>query len=558
MKSKRIYLILIILSLCWFGYINVKACEYTDEKMKPDSVSTGTELIEWLELHKNTGGKVRLSDNVVLEGVYYYCPDVINLPHVFIDTNNYTITITGEIEFRSDHHLIFQGHTKEKKNIIHVAKGGMLSLSGIIIENSENKILHTLWQEEGAGLVIEDCRISGKIHYANTPFVVDNEFVCAVVEKNQTAGDVLPTEIKCSVNLRGQMQNNEQMKISWNLSGTEKEQKERLRFSAEGSFFDAAFLKPPVCTVVYNDYMLTFMNVKGERVSERSYLFRGDYMKLKEYLPMMVTYEYSFDGENWTSYEESIASNVVDSFFIGLTSDQWDTEKYPYLYLRLMGKYNGNTYFSNVLRYTADNLKIVEDQGGNRGGGTSIVNPPKEPQITPDDASHNKNDETIPEIKQENSFDENLDVKDNNTKTEIVDAEVNVVHPDIVNAEITSSEENKVFPKTIIEYGSQNLSETETVTIENINQNTNNSGSGRDHINYNISDGSDEKIQMRHLEESSYLPDTEIKENVRKNKEAIVVSGIVFSSVLVGSAGYCFHAGILSKLLQFVKMIGIK
>lgn len=69
MKSKRIYLILIILSLCWFGYINVKACEYTDEKMKPDSVSTGTELIEWLELHKNTGGKVRLSDNVVLEGL---------------------------------------------------------------------------------------------------------------------------------------------------------------------------------------------------------------------------------------------------------------------------------------------------------------------------------------------------------------------------------------------------------------------------------------------------------------------------------------------------------
>ena len=70
MKRRRVYLILIIhiiiLSLCWFGYINVTACEYTDEKMKPDSVSTGTELIEWLELHKNTGGKVRLSDNVVL------------------------------------------------------------------------------------------------------------------------------------------------------------------------------------------------------------------------------------------------------------------------------------------------------------------------------------------------------------------------------------------------------------------------------------------------------------------------------------------------------------
>lgn len=563
MKRKRNYLILIILtvffSLCWFNCVDIMACEHEDEKIKPDSVSTGAELIEWLESHKNTGGKVKLSDNVVLEGAYYYCPGTINLPPVFIDTNNHVITITGEIEFRSDNHLIFQGRAEGKKDIIHVARGGILSLSGVIIENEQIEKTYTLWQEEGAGLVIEKCRISGKIHYAHTPFVIDNESVCVVVEKNQTADNVLPTEIKCSVNSKGEVYNNEQMKVSWILSGTEKEQKERLRFSTEGSFVDAGFLEPPVCTVVYNDYILTFMKVNGF-ISGNSYIFRGTYLKPKEYLPMTVTYEYSFDGEKWIDYEKVTASDIEDTFFIGLTLDQWDTEKYPYLYLRLMGKHNENIYFSNVLRYTADNFKIVTDQGGNRGGGTSIISPPNEPPKSPDNVSENLNAETFPEVKQENNSNENLMVEDKSAKTEAdketIDVEINAVHSVIVNAEVTNSSENKVLPKTIEEDKSQNLSDTESAETKSINQSINGYETGREYINANTPDTSDEKIQSS--EESFYSQSPEAKQDASQNKAAVVVSGIIFSSVLAGSAGYCFHARIFHQLHQVMKIMWIK
>ena len=76
----------------------------------PDSVSNGTDLIRWLESHKNTGGTVKLADHVILDGDYSFCPSGMNMPPVVVDTDQYTITITGEIEFLSDHHLTFSGH----------------------------------------------------------------------------------------------------------------------------------------------------------------------------------------------------------------------------------------------------------------------------------------------------------------------------------------------------------------------------------------------------------------------------------------------------------------
>ena len=53
----------------------------------PDFVSSGPALIEWLEVHKETGGTVKLSDDVVLDGYYCYCPNGVNRPAVFVDTD---------------------------------------------------------------------------------------------------------------------------------------------------------------------------------------------------------------------------------------------------------------------------------------------------------------------------------------------------------------------------------------------------------------------------------------------------------------------------------------
>lgn len=38
---------------------------------EPDLVSTGAELTNWLEAHKNTGGTAKLTDNIVLDSYYF-------------------------------------------------------------------------------------------------------------------------------------------------------------------------------------------------------------------------------------------------------------------------------------------------------------------------------------------------------------------------------------------------------------------------------------------------------------------------------------------------------
>lgn len=341
------------------------------------SISTGSELIAWLESHKNTGGSAKLSDNVILDGYYCFSPNGINMPAVFVDTGKYTITIAGEIEILSDNRLIFSGQP-DGKSIFHVAPNGFLSMLGVTVESKQG----ALWQEEGAGLVVSNCSVSGDIHYADKPFVMYyNNDICAVVENGQTIDDVLPTQIKCTVNRQGRQINNESVSVSWDTEGTQEQQEERLRFRIQGSFLNAASAEPAFCTVVYNDYPLTFTDVKAT-ANGFLYTFQGGFTAPEKSLPFTVMSEYSFDGENWFLFEEQAAKDTNASFYIACKHEQKQQGRAAQsnIYIRLQWNDNGTRYFSNVLCYSSDDLEIVEDIGGSRGGGISIVNPPDEPQ----------------------------------------------------------------------------------------------------------------------------------------------------------------------------------
>lgn len=348
-----------------------------------ESISTGSELIAWLESHKNTGGTAKLSDNVVLDGYYSFCPDGINMPAVYVDTDQYTITVTGEIDLLSDDHLIFSGQP-DGKSIFYVASKGMLSMEGLTVESGQGG---ALWQEEGAGLVVSDCSVSGGIHYADTPFVMYyNNHFCAVVENGETINDVLPSQMSCTVCRQGQQLNDEWISVSWDLEGTEKQQEERLRFRLQGSFLNAASAEPAYCTVVYNDYPLTFTEVKAMSTGIL-YSFRGGFTAPEESLPFTVMPEYSFDGESWFPYEEQTAINTDAAFYIAFKHEQYSRAAQSNIYIRLQWNDNGTVYFSNTLCYSADDLEIAEDIGGSRGGGISIINPPDEPQQSVDTVS---------------------------------------------------------------------------------------------------------------------------------------------------------------------------
>ncbi|MDE7231939.1 MAG: hypothetical protein K2N37_02525, partial [Lachnospiraceae bacterium] len=363
------------------------------------TISSGPALMEWLEAHKNTGGTVKLADHVVLDGEYSFCPGGINRPSVYVDTDKYTITVTGEIELLSDNHLIFSGQP-DGKSVFYVAEKGILSMQGVIVESKS----HALWQEEGAGLVVSECQISGSVHYADTPFVIYQKSICVTVESGQTLNDALPTQIRCTVNRQGEISNNEWVPLSWNLEGTERQQEERQRFELQGSFLHAASAKPVQCTAVYNDCPLTFTDVQASIIGGR-YTFQGGYTKPEEALPITVMSEYSFDGESWFTYEEKRVTDINIGFFIAFKLEQHDRAAHSNIYIRLQWNDNGTRYFSNVLCYAADNLESVEDIGGSRGGGTSIINLPDEPQ---------KNTGSVP------AADETPDTDSDNGKAEVL------------------------------------------------------------------------------------------------------------------------------------------
>ncbi|MBD5444434.1 MAG: hypothetical protein HDR29_02660 [Lachnospiraceae bacterium] len=505
-----------------------------------DYISTGPALIEWLESHKNTGGSAKLTDNVVLDGYYAFCPCSINMPSVFVDTDKYTITIAGEIEFLSDDHLTFLGQP-DGKGIFYVAPKGSLSISGVLVESGQC----ALWQEEGAGLVLEDCHISGSIHYADTPFVMYNRSVCVVVEKGQTVNDVLPTQLACTVNRQGDFSYNEAVPVSWMLEGTEKQQEERLRFQVQGSFLQAASSEALCCTVVYNDYPLTFTDMKAS-LSYNAYFFLGGYTKPEECLPITVISEYSFDGENWQIYKEKVVSNASADFELCLASEQWDTEAYPNIYIRQQWNDNGTIHFSNVLCYAADNLECEQDIGGSRGGGTSITNPPDEPQqiaIEPSSEETDKNAKSnsdsgkaksgVPSVTNQtenggsdNGADSAGDVQSSNSDSK----NTNTEQPSNTGSQNASAAQ-------LSNAGLQNASEGQSLHSESETDN-----------DVRIASGSENKESNNHSDSNSVNP-LQITEHtlhsgiIRGNSIVIAIVFVVLS-VIAGIVGFRAHASL--------------
>lgn len=393
---KKIPNVLVLLLLTILSILYIPCTIYaTENELQEDTVSTGPELVSWMESHIGIGGTVSLAADITLSDTWYFVPHR-RQPAIIVDTNGFSITVTGEITFLSDDRLTFYG-TPDEKGVFRVAAGGLLFMEGIAIEEkaavpaeaektaggTKETGGYVLVQEEGAGLVVQNCTISGDIRYAQMPLVIYNTPVTAVASSGQEAVDVLPSVIVSQVIRNGQKYFGEEIPVTWETAGTEKAQQERRRFTVQGTFQGAASLEPPVCTVVYNDAPLTFTDVSAS-LSYSAYVFQGGYTKPEEKLPIHVAMEYSFDFNNWILYDTESVSDVEELFFIGIAKADWDTSANPYIYIRLRCSDDGEEIYSNVLRFAVDALSKVEDQGGNRGGGTAIVNPPKEPVSVPE------------------------------------------------------------------------------------------------------------------------------------------------------------------------------
>ena len=556
----------------------------SEPAVESDSVSGAEEFMAWMETHTETGGSLKLTDDITLSGALVFIPEGPGCPHIFVDTDGHTITITGEVEFWNDYHLTFRCGT-ENDVVFRVAEGGILNLNHISIEcvpgepPSEAAAPYVLWQEEGAGLMVNDCHIAGEIHYADTPFVVYENKPSVIVEKGQQA--VFPTEIICDVNFQGQISSRQPVPVSWDLEGKEQMQANRLRFQVSGSYSGAASVVPPICTVIYHDYPLTFTEVEAA-ASKQIYIFRCEYMKQEQLLPQTIMVEYSLDGENWFLYEEEKESDVKNGFCICLMDSQWNTAESPYLYLRLQCEYESVRYFSNVLQFTADNLKEAADQGGSRGGGTSVINPPKEPDQNSKDASLDGADQPVmkPEngenqVSSETESDENgsLSISESGENNPPSDPESagdtmssnaeNVENNQPIKQEISADavpsnvENGENSLPSDVENGENSLPSNVENGENSLPSNAENIGSTsfstQETTGSNPSSGlkndSNDGLDIRQpaAEESQAIK--EVPNSVSGRNLAIVV-GFAGLSAAAGATGFCVHAGLFRRLLQ--------
>ena len=504
-------------------------------KESEDTVSTGPELMEWLDSHKNTGGTVSLLDHIVLDQDYSFFPNGSNMPAVYVDTDRYTITVTAEVELSSDSQLTFSGEP-EGKGIFCVAKKGMLSILGIAVESQQC----ALWQEEGGGLVVSSCHVSGDVHYADTPYVMYwKEDLCAVVEKGQTVNEVLPSQISCTVNCQGRLCYGEPIPVLWNLEGSEKQQEERLRFSVQGVFLNGVSLKQPSCTVAYNDYPLTFTEVEASS-NGFSYTFQGGFTAPEEALPFTVMAEYSFDGEQWILYEEQRVTNADAGFRIDCKREQYGRMARSSIYIRLQWNDNGTRYYSNVLCYLSDNLEVVEDIGGSRGGGTSITNPPDEPQQSGDIPSDSADvrQEAVSDIYQTQDKESNSDQA--GASKGISDAEPGAAEAGVVQP--VTAEAGVVQPVTA-------EADAEPPGAANADEGWENSVNADPGQAESSNKNEAQSLQAKadNMQNSSPsavgIPQTgEIYPDTHRSRDIVLATGVVLLSVLAGTAAFCVHS----------------
>ncbi|MDE7260211.1 MAG: hypothetical protein K2N77_13375, partial [Lachnospiraceae bacterium] len=311
------------------------------------------------------------------------------------------------------------------------------------------------------------------------------------------------------------------------------------------------------------DYPLTFLEVTATDDGAR-YTFRGGYTKPVEALPITVISEYSFDGENWIVYDEEYVTHTEAGFFIGFRSEECDRAAYPNIYIRLQWNDNGTRYFSNVLCYAADNLEHVEDIGGSRGGGTSIINLPEDPQEKSGDTTA---DEGADQNANRNSNSDNAQSEASSDTNQAESGDGDGGQPS--NAGNTANTGQSSYTKSPITneerppYAeSQNTNEDQPLHAESKNTGQSpyeesetdtdvtraNSADTKESIDRSNSDISEKEavaaISLKG-ESGADLPqmnEQTLRSDIRVGNAIFIATGFVLLSVIAGIAGFCVHS----------------
>lgn len=337
-------------------------------------VWTFEELVEQLEeSQRDVKVYIRIQNDICIPAgeSYVSYPDRCYV----IDLGPHTIYVEGSIQIQSGMELVGRGGDQ---GLIHAEKGGEVQVHNALLKAEEG---YAVWQDEGAVLGYTPLPDStGMAHYAEKAVAVPYSFISpkvampvVVVHDGQKLEDILPKTDCVRLYQNGMEQIEEYIPVIWDTRLEQNSLDARKRTLITGIYPDAEAVIPPTCLVVFqNSCPAVFLDCWG--MESYGKLLTKVKVELAE-PEYDCRFEWSQDGENWLSADARKAVVSEDGRLAFIVScPQEEEPSYPYYLTAVVDYPDGSSRYSEILMIAGANGQC--DSGGNRGGGTDIVDPP--------------------------------------------------------------------------------------------------------------------------------------------------------------------------------------
>lgn len=384
MRTRRtatciISILVVCLSLFAVPIIAYASAPVEQEEVWEDAAGFD-ELMEKFEAMKTTGGNIRLTGDVVVEaGVDYTfsAPQLMDAP-IRLDTGGHSIIVHGKLIFMPFIEIAGAGGDA---GIFSVQDGGWLELysisvkadSDVAIAQAPRSVLCYGTLFDGAPEFVYEGEIKGAgpvaVPWSNTN---PKSLQCVYVRDDERAEDLLPDTDEGALYQNGRMDQNHQLDVAWDIDLFKTQFEARENCMVTGNYPGATEYATPVCMVAFqNGRAATVLNGWGTGGTDGRGLSAQIQLAL-ENPQESCRVDWSADGENWQECEANILETKVDRLRYALYPP--DDAGYPF-YISAVVTKNGEEHYSNILVLRAPGK--AGDIGGNRGGGTSLVDPEK-------------------------------------------------------------------------------------------------------------------------------------------------------------------------------------
>lgn len=359
--------------------INIPGLSYAsggpeDSRTVWEEAASFAEFTEKLDSMKQTGGNLRLVADITVgqdERYEFIAPQLAGKAPILLDFGPYTVRVRGTLLLYPYLNITGQGGGQ---GLFHVEAGGWLELrsisltaeDGIAIRQEERSVLSYGKFSDG----LPDFTCEGGIVSAGpvaVPRSADNRGYLPViyVRDGEKLKDCLPRTDTAALCENGDVDYGRELPVVWNTEAFAEKISRKERFLLTGAYADITAISPPQCLVTFEaGRPATLLDCQTAAARE------GLVARLRVALARPGSdcrIEWSSDGTQWQACPFQISNTKEDWIAYDL---ELPDASYP---LYLSAVVVSEAGYSDTIRI--DGPDDLGELGGNRGGGTDILEP---------------------------------------------------------------------------------------------------------------------------------------------------------------------------------------